>query len=39
MDELRESHLGIPLSDPDRPRASEQLQAAYEGATTGDIDK
>jgi hypothetical protein len=25
MDELREAHLGIPLSDPDRPRASEQL--------------
>ena len=39
MDELREAHLGIPLSDPDRPRASEQLQAAYEAATTGDLDQ
>jgi hypothetical protein len=39
MDELRGAHLAIPLSDPDRPRASEQLQAAYEGATTGDIDQ
>ena len=29
-DELREAHLGIPLSDLDRPSASEQLQAAYE---------
>jgi hypothetical protein len=39
MDELREAHLGIPLSDPDRPRASEQLQAAYKAATTGDLDQ
>src|SRR6266511_3425839 len=39
MDELREAHLGIPLSDPDRPRSSEQLQAAYEAATTGDLDQ
>ena len=39
MDELREAHLGIPLSDPDRPRASEQLQAANEAATTGDLDQ
>ena len=39
MDELRETHLGFPLSDPDRPRASEQLQAAYEAATTGDLDQ
>jgi hypothetical protein len=31
-------NLGIPLSDPDRPRASEQPQAAYEAATTGDLD-
>ena len=35
MDELRETHLGIPLPDPDRPRASEQLQAAYAAATSG----
>ena len=39
MDELREAHLGIPLADPDRPRASEQLQAAYEAATTGNLDQ
>jgi hypothetical protein len=39
MDELREAHLGIPLSDSDRHRASEQLQAAYEAATTGDLDQ
>lgn len=32
MDELRERHLGIPLPSPDQPRASEQLQAAYEAA-------
>lgn len=32
MDEVREAHLGIPLPDPDRPRASEQLEAAYEAA-------
>ncbi|WP_019632187.1 winged helix-turn-helix transcriptional regulator [Actinomadura atramentaria] len=32
MDELRETHLGIPRSDPDRPRASERLRAAYEQA-------
>lgn len=32
MDELREAHVGIPLPDPDEPRASEQLQAAYETA-------
>lgn len=30
MDELRESHLGTPLSNPDGPRASERLRAAYE---------
>ncbi len=24
LDELCEAHLGLPLSDPDRPRASEQ---------------
>ncbi len=34
MDELREAHLGVPLSEPDRPRANEQLQAAYDAATT-----
>lgn len=32
MDELRELHLGIPRSDPGRPRASERLQEAYESA-------
>ena len=30
IDELREAHLGIPRPDPEAPRASEQLQAAYE---------
>ena len=39
MDELRETHLGIPLSDPDRPRAGVQLQAAYDAAATGDRDR
>ena len=39
MDELREAGLGIPLSDPDRSRESEQLQGAYEAATTGDLDQ
>ncbi|WP_454295108.1 winged helix-turn-helix transcriptional regulator [Salana multivorans] len=29
MDELRELHLGVPRPDPDAPRPSEQLQAAY----------
>ena len=32
MDELREAHLGIPRPDPDAPRASERLRAAYEAA-------
>ncbi|WP_068274177.1 winged helix-turn-helix transcriptional regulator [Aldersonia kunmingensis] len=32
MDELRETHLGIPLPDPDAPRATEQLAAAYREA-------
>jgi len=32
MDELREVHLGIPRPDPDAPRASEELTAAYERA-------
>jgi len=36
MDELREAHLGIPLPGPDRPLASEQLQAAYDAATVRD---
>jgi len=30
MGELRELHLGIPRPDPDAPRPSEQLAAAYE---------
>ncbi|MGW0245936.1 winged helix-turn-helix transcriptional regulator [Nocardia goodfellowii] len=33
MDELRELHLGIPRPHPQAPRASTQLQAAYEAAT------
>jgi DNA-binding HxlR family transcriptional regulator len=32
MDELRELHLGIPRPDPDAPRPSQQLQAAYDDA-------
>ncbi len=32
MDELRELHLGIPRPDPDTPRPSKQLQAAYQTA-------
>lgn len=36
MDELRELHLGIPRPDPDAPRPSEQLAAAYERAV-GDL--
>lgn len=32
MDELRERHLGIPLLDPEQPRAGSQLRAAYEAA-------
>lgn len=32
MDELRELHLGVPRPDPDAPRPSEQLAAAYEQA-------
>jgi DNA-binding HxlR family transcriptional regulator len=32
MDELRELHLGVPRPDPDAPRPSELLQAAYEKA-------
>lgn len=30
IDELREVHLGTPRPDPEAPRASAQLQAAYE---------
>ncbi|WP_328855680.1 helix-turn-helix transcriptional regulator [Microbispora hainanensis] len=30
MDELRETHLGIPRPDPSRPRASQLLQDAHE---------
>jgi DNA-binding HxlR family transcriptional regulator len=32
MDELRERHLGVPRPDPDAPRASDQLRAAYASA-------
>lgn len=32
MDELREIHLGVPRPDPDAPRPSELLRAAYEAA-------
>jgi hypothetical protein len=39
MDELGEAPSAFPFSDPDRPRASEQLQATYEAATTGDLDQ
>ena len=39
MEELREAHLGLPVSDPDRPRAGEQLQAAYDAATAGELDR
>ena len=39
MEELREAHLGHPLSDPDRPRAGEQLQAAHDAATTGALEQ
>ncbi len=35
MDELRELHLGVPRPDPDAPRPSEQLRAAYEAAVGG----
>lgn len=33
IDELRELHLGIPRPHPQRPKASEQLQQAYEAIT------
>lgn len=32
MDELREAHLGIARPDPDRPRATDRLAAAYQRA-------
>jgi hypothetical protein len=32
MDELREIHLGIPLPNPEEPRATTQIHAAYESA-------
>src|SRR3954447_8508515 len=32
MDELRELHLGVPRPDPDAPRASDHLRAAYDMA-------
>ncbi|HSA53726.1 MAG TPA: helix-turn-helix domain-containing protein [Yinghuangia sp.] len=32
MDELRETHLGIPRPHPDRPTATELLRTAYEQA-------
>ena len=35
MDELRELHLGTPRPDPDAPRPSEQLQAAYDAVMRG----
>jgi DNA-binding HxlR family transcriptional regulator len=36
MDELREVHLGIPLPDPDAPRASEHLQRAYDAVMSAE---
>jgi DNA-binding HxlR family transcriptional regulator len=33
IDELRELHLGVPRPHPDAPRASDQLNAAYDAAT------
>ncbi|MFE2656453.1 winged helix-turn-helix transcriptional regulator [Brevibacterium sp. NPDC059310] len=35
MEELRETHLGVPRPDPDSPRASERLQAAVEAVIAG----
>ncbi|WP_373557415.1 winged helix-turn-helix transcriptional regulator [Streptomyces sp. CS227] len=32
MDELRETHLGVPRENPAGPSASEQLRQAYEAA-------
>jgi DNA-binding HxlR family transcriptional regulator len=36
MDELRETHLGVPHPDADAPRPSAQLRAAYEAAMRAD---
>jgi DNA-binding HxlR family transcriptional regulator len=36
MDELRELHLGIPLPDPDAPRASELLKHAFDAVMSTD---
>ncbi|WP_209373486.1 winged helix-turn-helix transcriptional regulator [Brevibacterium renqingii] len=36
MDELRESHLGVPRPGPGASRASERLQAAYEAEVAAD---
>lgn len=36
MDELRELHLAIPLPNPELPRASERLRAAYDRAVSSD---
>jgi DNA-binding HxlR family transcriptional regulator len=35
MDELRETHLGIPRPQPNQPRASKQLQRAYDDIVAG----
>lgn len=35
MEELRETHLGVPRPNPDAPRASQKLQAAFEAETAG----
>ena len=35
MEELRETHLGVPRPDPDSPRASERLQAAFDAEIAG----
>ena len=37
MDELREAHLGVPLPDLSRPRASERLKAEYEAALGSSV--
>lgn len=38
MDELRELHLGVPRPDPDAPRPSELLRAAYQAALAESDD-
>ena len=35
MEELRETHLGVPRPNPDAPRASRRLQAAFEAEVSG----